>query len=321
VAESGPRGPYRTKPGTLAALAAAFRSSPRYLGWGPGWARRCDAHIDRFVRANAGMLTRDVRRGDIVRARNEFADVPAEATNWLKAMQALFGFALEVEDIDIDPTAGVARLQPRHREGFRVWTEDEIDIFLGHHRPPTVAHALFTLALCTGAARADLVRLGWPNLGERDGRAVIRYRRVKTEATGGPLIVVPVLPPLAALIETLPRDALTWLQTRYGRPRSAAAVTGDMARWVAEAGLDAPDHLGRGLTTHGLRKALGRRLAEAGATEHEIMAVLGHRSPSSAAVYTRAYDRAQAAESGMERLSNISRTTKVLRLRKKTDKT
>jgi integrase len=316
VAASGPRGPYRTKPGTLAALAAAFRLSPRYRGWGPSWARRCDAHIDRFVRANAGMLTRDIRRGDIVRARNEFADAPAEGNNWLKAMQALFGFALDVEEVAVDPTAGVTRLTPRHREGFRTWTEDEIDIFLGHHRPPTVAHTLFTLALSTGAARADLVRLGWRNVvADR-----IVYRRAKTETRGGPPISLPILPPLAALLASLPRDRLTFLETREGRARSALSVTGDMQRWVAEAGLSAPDHLGRGLTTHGLRKALGRRLAEAGCSTHEIMAVLGHQSISSAQVYTRAFDRAEAASAGLERLSNISPAKRVVRMRKSPDK-
>ncbi len=315
-ASGGPRGPYRTKPGTLAALAAAFRQSPRYRGWGAAWARRCDAHIDRFVAANPGVLTRDIRRGDIVRARNEFADVPSEGNNWLKALQALFGFALEIEELTVDPTAGVARLTPRHREGFRTWSEDEIDRFLGHHRPPTVAHTLFTLALTTGAARADLVRLGWANVvGDR-----LVYRRAKTATRGGPPISLPILPPLAALLATLPRDRLTFLQTREGRARSALSVTGDMQRWVAEAGLADRDHLGRGLTTHGLRKALGRRLAEAGCSAHEIMAILGHQSISSAQVYTRAFDRAAAADSAMERLGNISPRPTVVRLRKKPDK-
>lgn len=316
AASAGPRGPYKTRPGTIEALVAAFRLSPRYLGWGALWARRCDAHLDRFARANKGVAVSAIRRGDIVRARNEFADAPAEGNNWLKAMKALFAYALDVEEIAIDPTAGVDRLTPRHREGFRVWTEDEIDRYLGFHRPPTVAHALFTLALNTGAARADLVRLGWAHVvGDR-----IVYRRSKTDRTGGPPISLPILPPLAALLRAMPRDRLTFLETRYGRARSAASVTGDMQKWVGEAGLGELDHLGRGLTTHGLRKALGRRLAEAGCSVHEIMAVLGHRSIGSAQVYTRAFDRAAAADSGLERLTNISPRGKVVRLRKTPEK-
>src|SRR5258705_9644309 len=38
---------------------------------------------------------------------------------------------------------------------------------------------------------------------------------------------------------------------------------------------------------HGLRKAAGRRLAEAGCTAHEIMAVLGHKTLAEAERYTR----------------------------------
>ena len=43
---------------------------------------------------------------------------------------------------------------------------------------------------------------------------------------------------------------------------------------------------------HGLRKAAGRRLAEAGCTPHEIMAVLGHKTLAEAERYTRDADQA-----------------------------
>jgi integrase len=257
-----------------------------------------DRHIDRFARANAGIPIRSITRGDIIRARDEFADVPGEAANWLKAMRALFAYALDIEEIKVDPTARVAKLAPAHREGFRTWSEDEIDIYLGCHRPPTIAHTTFVLALYTGAARADLVRLGPANV--RDG--VLHYRRVKTAKTGGPLISVPILPPLAAVLDTLPGDR-TFLATREGRDRSALALTGDMAAWVAAVpAIAGEDHLGRRLTLHGLRKALGRRLAEAGCDARQIMSILGHRSVSSAEVYTRAYDRATSAADGMAKL-------------------
>lgn len=309
------RGPYKTRPGSILGVAAAFRQSPRYLSWGKSWAMRFDRHVERFAKANGNPDLKAIRRGDIVRALNEFADAPVEGNNWLKAMRALCDFALDIEEIDRDPTAGVKRLKAAHREGFRVWTEDEIDRYLGHHRPPTIAHRLFVLALYTGAARADLVRLGWQNV---HGDA-IQYRRAKTERVGGPLITVPILPPLAALLATIPRDQVTFLENRYGRPRSVHAVTGDMAGWVDEVpGLGDPDHLGRRLTTHGLRKALGRRLAEAGCSPHQIMSVLGHESISSAQVYTRAYDRAEAAAEAMGRIGNISPANgRVVRLKKR----
>jgi hypothetical protein len=47
---------------------------------------------------------------------------------------------------------------------------------------------------------------------------------------------------------------------------------------------------------------MGRRLAEAGASPHTIMAWLGLESLAAAEIYTRAYNRARAADMGAELL-------------------
>ena len=300
---TGKRGPYRThRPGSVADAILRFRQSPKFRGWSDGWRYRVNRHLDTLMLYNGREPLVSLTRGKIVMMRDQFADVPGEAANWLKSIKALLAYAVEIEFIPTNPARDVRPLPPRAPDGFRVWTEDEIDIYLSHHRPGDLARRVLILALYTGAARADLVLLGWPHL--RDG--VLTYRRVKTAKTAGPLIHVPVLPQLAEELARIPRTQATFLETRDGAARSPLSLTGDMARWVASAGLSDLDHMGRGLTLHGLRKALGRRLADAGCTEHEIMAVLGHRSPSSAAVYTRAYDRAAAGEAALEKMRNIS---------------
>ena len=53
---------------------------------------------------------------------------------------------------------------------------------------------------------------------------------------------------------------------------------------------------------HGLRKAAGRRLAEAGCTANEIMSVLGHKTLTEAERYTRAADQARLAFAAMSKL-------------------
>ncbi|HEU0221443.1 MAG TPA: hypothetical protein VFR34_04415, partial [Paracoccaceae bacterium] len=81
--------------------------------------------------------------------------------------------------------------------------------FLAVHPPGTVAHTAMTLMLHTGAARADVVKLGWGNV--KAGR--ISYRRQKTSRSGGVMIDIPLHPELAAVLEGCPRDAFTFLQT------------------------------------------------------------------------------------------------------------
>ena len=55
-------------------------------------------------------------------------------------------------------------------------------------------------------------------------------------------------------------------------------------------------------SAHGLRKAGARLLAEAGASECEVMSYLGDRSPKVASRYAAAASRARPADSGMAKL-------------------
>jgi integrase len=68
---------------------------------------------------------------------------------------------------------------------------------------------------------------------------------------------------------------------------------------------------------HGLRKAVGRRLAEAGCSGYEIAACLGHRSPKSSEPYTKAFDRSVAATNASAKLGEVwaveQRVTKLRR--------
>jgi integrase len=54
-------------------------------------------------------------------------------------------------------------------------------------------------------------------------------------------------------------------------------------------------------TFHGLRKAAAVRLADAGCTAHQIMAILGHTSLKEAERYAKAADREKLACAAMAR--------------------
>jgi integrase len=69
-----------------------------------------------------------------------------------------------------------------------------------------------------------------------------------------------------------------------------------MQDWTKAAGLP-PGH-----TLHGLRKTLGKMLAEHGATTRQIMAILGHDDIAHAELYTREADQRVLAADGMEKL-------------------
>ena len=70
----------------------------------------------------------------------------------------------------------------------------------------------------------------------------------------------------------MPKSHLTYIVTAYGKPRSKYGLGNDFAKWATEAGLPAKCRM------HGLKKSGMRRLAEAGGTAHELMAVSGHKT-------------------------------------------
>ena len=91
--------------------------------------------------------------------------------------------------------------------------------------------------------------------------------------------------------------------TAFGKPHSAKAFGNWFKKRCREAGVE-------DLSAHGLRKLGAQRCAEAGATEHQLMALFGWTNTQQAAVYTRKANRirleAQAARLLLAQASNKS---------------
>jgi integrase len=103
-------------------------------------------------------------------------------------------------------------------------------------------------------------------------------------------------PTLQAIIAESPCGDLTFLVTEFGRPFTAAGFGNKFREWCNQADL-------QHCSAHGLRKATAARLAELGASEHEIMAVTGHQTSKEVTRYTRAARQKVLAENAMARLA------------------
>jgi integrase len=121
----------------------------------------------------------------------------------------------------------------------------------------------------------------------RDGALYVCQQKTGEE------VFVPILPPLQAALDAIPEANLTFLVTSDGKPYSAAGFGNWFRKCYNATGLP------RGLSAHGLRKATSRRLAEAGCTAKEIMAITGHRTLRMVALYTEAADRKRLAVKAM----------------------
>lgn len=120
----------------------------------------------------------------------------------------------------------------------------------------------------------------------REGTLSIRQQKT------GTLVEIPILPELQDARDVMPADHLTYLTTEYGQAFRAARF----GNWFRERCNEAD--IPKGYAAHGLRKASATRLADAGCTDHEIMAWGGWETLKEVQRYTKAANRKRLAQGG-----------------------
>jgi enterobacteria phage integrase len=150
------------------------------------------------------------------------------------------------------------------------------------------AAVAFALMLHTGQRRGDVHRMTWADASE----GTIRVLQQKT----GRKLTIPLHRNLLEVLAVAARDHVTIVNTQRGKPFTVDGFGQWMRDAITAAGLPLE------CQPHGLRKAAGRRLAEAECTSHEIMAVLGHKTLTEAERYTREADQARLASAALAKL-------------------
>ena len=176
-------------------------------------------------------------------------------------------------------------------KGHKAWPKAARERFEKRWPIGTTPRTVYALALYFGHRRSDVARVKWTDLEVGAGNVIQK----KT----GKALWIPMLRPLAEALEATPRRDEYVVLTVHGRPFSIKALGMRMQRWTAAAGLPA------GHTLHGLRKTLGKMLAEAGATTRELMAVLGHDDIAHAELYSREAEQRRLASAGMAKLASF----------------
>lgn len=220
---------------------------------------------------------------NIRRRRDALASRPESANGFLKAIRALFKWAVDAGHMGHNPATEVPRIKVKS-DGFHTWSVAEVEQFMRRHGPGTKPHLALSLLLYTGVRRSDAVKLGRQMV--RNGWLTLRVQKTGQELS------IPILPALQEAIDLAPSGHLTFLVTEFGKPFTAAGFGNWFRARCDEAGLDR-------CTAHGLRKAGATLAANHGATEHALMAIYGWASPKQAAVYTKAANRRRLAEGSM----------------------
>lgn len=298
LASSPPAGPGR---GTLSPLAGTWRwlaveymKSPAYKRLDERFQRTrkgiLEHTFDEPVKPGSSMTFAAVPVGElttkalrVLRDRKAMADLPEAANNRVKAIRAVFRWALEEEHITHNPARDLTLIKTTGG-GWHSWEVEEIRRFEKRHPIGSKARLALALLMYTGVRRSDVVLLGRQHV--RAGW--LKFAARKT----GVVIEVPVLPELSRIIDASPCGPLTFLETDYGRPFTAAGFGGKFRSWCDQAGLPQ-------CSAHGIRKAAAAVAAENGATTQQLMAIFGWLTLKEAERYTKAAERRRMAGDAM----------------------
>jgi integrase len=293
-------GAERTKPGSFNELCVSYYRSPDFLNLKDITKADYRGIVENFRKLHGDKPVAKLQRAhikDIIAAK---ANTSAAANSLLKVLKVLLSHAVDREMIAANPATGVKGYSVRG-DGFPTWSEDEIAQFEARHPVGTKARLAMGLLLYTAQRRSDVVTMGWQHV---VGDAI----KVKQGKTGTALSV-PIHPELKAILAATERRGLLFLTTERGTPFSAHGFGNWFKQQCRLAGLPRR-------TAHGLRKSAATRLANAGCSSDQIMAITGHKTLAEVAHYTRAADQQRLARQaigmmnrGMEGerdLSNLS---------------
>jgi integrase len=210
-------------------------------------------------------------------------DKPDQANFMLTTLNQMFKWAVKADLVDKNPCEGLNYLKrPKVRgveSGHKTWSELQLDQFERHYPHGTWQRLAYSALLYTGLRIGDVAILG-PEHIQQDGTIFIR-----TEKTGAE-VTLPILPPLQEALDRAPEneDGGAFVTGPRGVSVGKEHLGAIFNQAVRDAGLE-------GLTAHGLRKAGARRLAEAGYSTKQLMAVFGWGRSEMADKYTAKAER------------------------------
>lgn len=244
-----------------------------------------------------------LKRGHVKAILSMFADTPHMERIVLICLRKLIAVALDEEWIEVDPTYNLKR-NPQ-TNGHKAWPIEVMDAYERTWAVGTRQRVAYALALWLGNRASDVTRLEWEHLITKhiaiegtvhavEGFEIVQFKGRKR----GKKLFLPMTPMLAAELAPLERTGFV-LKSSRGRPYTDTSLSVRMSDWCREAGIPA------GYTMHGLRKALGVKIAEADATTRQLMEMLGHNNIAYAELYSREASQARLAVQAMEKVTRL----------------
>jgi len=256
------------KPGSIAALVEKFRASADHRNVPSAKTRNNRArYLDLIAKEHGHRSVKGIRAAHLWTMRDNLADTPGKANNYLAVMRLLMAFAAKHDWRSDNPAIGIPALKLGEHEP---WPADVLERALAAATP--MMRLIIISGLCGGVRVGDAIRMqhGW-----HDGRTM-QFFTSKNKVD----VAIPMHPLWQEEIAKMPRRAVTILYDRSGKPFSTTgAIQSRIRRLMSGIGAE-------GFTFHGLRKNACCYLVGLGLSDAEVGAILG-MSPEIVRYYSK----------------------------------
>ena len=283
---NSPVGSGRVKAGSLSALIVEYYQSAEYKTLAESTRGAYQRGLDRFRQEHGDKPVALLETKHINKIIDQMADRPAAADNLRDRLSELMKFAIGPGYRDDNPVLFAKRVKYK-TAGIRPWTEGDIIAYRERWPIGTPQRLAVEILLFTGLRKSDAVRLG------RQYRQGSHFKIATKKSQGTVTLEIPIHPTLDKHLTYAPANSMVYLVTAHGRSRSEKAFTNWLREAAHKAGLPSDS------SPHGLRKAACRRLAEAGCTPHQIMAITGHQQLAEVETYTKDVNQKRLAQGAM----------------------
>ena len=285
-----PIGAGKTGPGTLDALIVTFYGSTFWTETLTDASRQTYRPIIERLRAEYGPGTVATLRPEHVAAMLEKIAKPSARKKLLKVLRMLMTAAIPSLRRD-DPTLSLKVSLPQSK-GHHSWSDQRSS----STAPISARHrgaAGDGIRPRTTSRRTEVARLSPQHV--KDGW--LKIERCHRSAN----VEILITPTLQAAIDAMPAVGIrTYVVGKRGGSLTPDAVAGEFAKWATEAGLPAHCRL------HGLKKGGMRRIAETGASTHELRSISGHKTLAMIQHYTDAVDQKKLAAAAYTKITKAT---------------
>ncbi|HEX3501031.1 MAG TPA: tyrosine-type recombinase/integrase, partial [Stellaceae bacterium] len=282
--------------GTLGALVQTYRAAPEFIDLAPR-TRKDYLRVLDYLKPLHGMPLVQIDKPFIYKVRDKAyrAHKRRFANYVLQVLGRIFTFGTERGQLLVSPATRVTRIRKKHGavEVNRAWTDEEVDVVLA--AAPSEIRIAIALGLYTGARQCDVLTAKWDQY-KFDDADLMDMKQRKTNKK----MKIPIHSRLREILAAAPKKHAIIVVGSRGKPFTGSGFRARFFKFIRK--LKEDGKVAPGLTFHGLRHTMAKRIADSGGDTRDIMSITGHETEAMVANYTKEADQERRARSSMARL-------------------